>query len=183
MRSHLFTQAFPVVTASAYCEEPTAGPTTVPTAVVWQPFAVCCWSACTFLGCHSPRRWCSRYGLLEALLRACCVAMPSHTLGLAAGLTAGAHAAAGNTRTLILEGNAEAGRKILVSGGTRCNVCPGSLDQQRDFITESSQSALRAILKSWNLSSCLAWYAFSSCTVLAVHSCSRDSNCLLGLKA
>ncbi|KAK9791604.1 hypothetical protein WJX73_004142 [Symbiochloris irregularis] len=75
----------------------------------------------------------------------------------AAGLTAGYFAAKADSRALILERNKEAGKKILISGGTRCNVCPGSLDIQRDFITESSTSALRAILKSWDLGSCIAW--------------------------
>lgn len=47
----------------------------------------------------------------------------------------------------MLEKMEEAGKKILISGGTRCNVLPGDVDLQRDFVTESSQSALRAVFR------------------------------------
>ncbi|XZE54059.1 NAD(P)/FAD-dependent oxidoreductase [Planctomycetaceae bacterium SH139] len=40
----------------------------------------------------------------------------------AAGLLAAARAAAGGARTLVLEKNRKAGVKILMSGGTRCNL-------------------------------------------------------------
>src|SRR5476651_2132286 len=40
----------------------------------------------------------------------------------AAGLMAGIHAAERGRRTLVLEKNRKAGVKILMSGGTRCNI-------------------------------------------------------------
>src|SRR5437667_4518149 len=40
----------------------------------------------------------------------------------AAGLLAAAHSAEGGRKTLLLEKNRRAGVKILMSGGTRCNI-------------------------------------------------------------
>ena len=40
------------------------------------------------------------------------------------------------------------------------NVLPMEVDIQRDFFTESSPSALRAIFSSWNLDGCKQWCAF-----------------------
>ena len=37
-----------------------------------------------------------------------------------------------------------------------------SLDLQRDFFTESSQSALRAIFASWTLDGCKEWWGLSA---------------------
>ena len=52
----------------------------------------------------------------------------------------------------MLEKTPEAGRKILISGGQRCNVLPaGPIDLQRDFTTESSLSALRAVFRCLKL--------------------------------
>lgn len=47
--------------------------------------------------------------------------------------------------------------QILISGGTRCNVLPAEVDLQRDFVTESSRSALRAVFSSWSLDDCSFW--------------------------
>jgi len=47
----------------------------------------------------------------------------------------------------VVEKMEEAGRKILISGGARCNVLPAEVDLARDYVTESSQSALRAIFR------------------------------------
>lgn len=37
------------------------------------------------------------------------------------------------------------------------NVLPMEVDVQRDFVTESSPSALRAIFASWSLEDCKRW--------------------------
>lgn len=68
----------------------------------------------------------------------------------AAGLMAAIHAAESDARVLLLERTAEGGRKILISGGGRCNILPGVLDETR-FITASSVNSLRNILRSWPL--------------------------------
>jgi predicted Rossmann fold flavoprotein len=66
----------------------------------------------------------------------------------AAGLLAAIHAAAQGCKVLLLERNADGGRKILISGGGRCNVLPGRLAEDR-FVTSSSMNSLRKILRSW----------------------------------
>jgi hypothetical protein len=58
---------------------------------------------------------------------------------------------------VVLEKNDEAGRKILISGGTRCNVLPASVDLSTDYFTESSASALRAAFSGWTLAECQQW--------------------------
>ena len=51
---------------------------------------------------------------------------------------------------LLLERTRDGGRKILISGGGRCNILPASLDESR-FVTDSSTNTLRLILRSWPL--------------------------------
>ena len=51
---------------------------------------------------------------------------------------------------LLLERTQDGGRKILISGGGRCNILPSSADLSR-FVTDSSPNSLRNILKSWPL--------------------------------
>lgn len=68
----------------------------------------------------------------------------------AAGWMAASHAAASGARVLLLERTADGGRKILISGGGRCNVLPADLDERR-FVTASSPHSLRKILRSWPL--------------------------------
>ncbi len=53
-------------------------------------------------------------------------------------------------RVLVLERTPDGGRKILVSGGGRCNILPSSVDPGR-FVTDSSPNTLRKILTSWPL--------------------------------
>lgn len=52
--------------------------------------------------------------------------------------------------TVLLERTRDGGRKILISGGGRCNVLPARLDETR-FVTDSSPNALRKIVRSWPL--------------------------------
>lgn len=70
----------------------------------------------------------------------------------AAGLLAAISAAgaAGGRRVLLMERTRDGGRKILVSGGGRCNVLPSRLEPAR-FVTDSSPNTLRKILLSWPL--------------------------------
>ena len=68
----------------------------------------------------------------------------------AAGLMAAIFAAGHGRRVLLLERTRDGGRKILVSGGGRCNVLPSAVDASR-FVTNSSPNTLRKILSSWPL--------------------------------
>ena len=58
--------------------------------------------------------------------------------------------AADGRRVLLLERTRDGGRKILVSGGGRCNVLPSQLAPGR-FVTDSSPNTLRKMLLSWPL--------------------------------
>jgi len=69
----------------------------------------------------------------------------------AAGLLAAITAASAGRRVLLLERTRDGGRKILVSGGGRCNVLPSQLEPAR-FVTDSSPNTLRKMLLSWPLS-------------------------------
>jgi predicted Rossmann fold flavoprotein len=68
----------------------------------------------------------------------------------AAGAVAAIFAAGGPRKVLLLERTRDGGRKILVSGGGRCNVLPSELAPAR-FVTESSPNTLRKMLLSWPL--------------------------------
>jgi predicted Rossmann fold flavoprotein len=68
----------------------------------------------------------------------------------AAGLMAAIHAAGSGARVILLERLNDGGRKILISGGGRCNVLPAALDERR-FVTASSTSSMRKILRAWPL--------------------------------
>jgi predicted Rossmann fold flavoprotein len=68
----------------------------------------------------------------------------------AAGLLAAIFAAEGGARTLLLERTRDGGRKILISGGGRCNVLPSVLDPER-FVTASSRHVMKRLLRSWPL--------------------------------
>mgnify|MGYP001202507475 CR=1 FL=1 len=68
----------------------------------------------------------------------------------AAGSMAAIFAATGGARTVLLERTRDGGRKILISGGGRCNVLPAQLDESR-FVTDSSSPTLGNIVRSWPL--------------------------------
>ena len=51
---------------------------------------------------------------------------------------------------MLVERTSDGGRKILISGGGRCNVLPAALEPER-FITASPPHLLRHILRSWPL--------------------------------
>jgi predicted flavoprotein YhiN len=52
-------------------------------------------------------------------------------------------AARGGAETILLERTRDGGRKILISGGGRCNVLPMQVDESR-FVTDSLQRAADA---------------------------------------
>ncbi|MCU0617167.1 MAG: aminoacetone oxidase family FAD-binding enzyme [Gemmatimonadaceae bacterium] len=68
----------------------------------------------------------------------------------AAGTMAAIHAAMHGADVTLLERTADGGRKILISGGGRCNVLPMQLDESR-FETDSSRNTLRRLLRAWPL--------------------------------
>jgi len=68
----------------------------------------------------------------------------------AAGTMAAIFAAERGAETTLIERTRDGGRKILISGGGRCNVLPLRLDESR-FVTDSSPNTLRRIVRSWPL--------------------------------
>ncbi len=68
----------------------------------------------------------------------------------AAGTMAAIFAARAGAHAVLLERTKDGGRKILISGGGRCNVLPSKLDERR-FVTDSSPNTLRKIVRSWPL--------------------------------
>ena len=75
----------------------------------------------------------------------------------AAGTMAAIFAATAGAETLLLESTRDGGRKILISGGGRCNVLPARVDETR-FVTDSSPHTLRNILRSWPLAEQIAFF-------------------------
>lgn len=80
----------------------------------------------------------------------------------AAGLTAAYFAAVTQkdaktvVRVTVYEKTKESGKKILMSGGARCNVLPveATID---DYVTDSNPRLAKAILQSWTVPKCLSW--------------------------
>jgi len=68
----------------------------------------------------------------------------------AAGLLAAAFAAGAGRRVVLLERTRDGGRKILISGGGRCNILPSEVEPEW-FVTDSSPHSLRNILRTWPL--------------------------------
>jgi predicted Rossmann fold flavoprotein len=69
----------------------------------------------------------------------------------AAGLLAAVFATSpSGPPVVLLERTADGGRKILISGGGRCNVLPSVLAPER-FVTDSPPHLLRGMLRSWPL--------------------------------
>src|SRR4051794_4698482 len=75
----------------------------------------------------------------------------------AAGTMAAIFAASVGAETLLLESTRDGGRKILISGGGRCNILPARVDERR-FITDSSPNTLRKMLRSWPLPEQIAFF-------------------------
>src|ERR671912_230709 len=68
----------------------------------------------------------------------------------AAGLVAAAFASAGGAQVVLLERTKDGGRKILISGGGRCNVLPSALAPER-FVSDSPAHLVRGMLRDWPL--------------------------------
>ncbi len=68
----------------------------------------------------------------------------------AAGLMAAAFAAEAGAEVVLLEKTRTGGKKIVVSGGGRCNVLPSVAAPER-FVTHSSPNTLRKLLLAWPL--------------------------------
>src|SRR3990172_7949036 len=75
----------------------------------------------------------------------------------AAGSMAAIFAASAGAQTLLLERTKDGGRKILISGGGRCNVLPVRVDESR-FVTDSSPNILRKMVRSWPLQEQIAFF-------------------------
>ena len=75
----------------------------------------------------------------------------------AAGTMAAIFAAEAGAETILLERTRDGGRKILISGGGRCNVLPARLDETR-YVTDSSHNTLRKIIRSWPLTEQIAFF-------------------------
>jgi predicted Rossmann fold flavoprotein len=68
----------------------------------------------------------------------------------AAGTMAAIFAASAGNPTLLLERTRDGGRKILISGGGRCNILPSRVEPGQYF-TSSSRNTLKKMLLSWPL--------------------------------
>ncbi len=68
----------------------------------------------------------------------------------AAGLVAAIFARTSNQPVRLLERTSDGGRKILISGGGRCNILPSVLHPET-FVTDSPAHLLRGMLRSWPL--------------------------------
>jgi predicted Rossmann fold flavoprotein len=75
----------------------------------------------------------------------------------AAGTMAAIHAARTGASTTLVERTRDGGRKILISGGGRCNVLPAVLDETR-FVTDSSPNTLRKMLRAWPLAEQVSFF-------------------------
>src|ERR1041385_3314157 len=68
----------------------------------------------------------------------------------AAGIVAAGFAARAGARVQLLERTRDGGRKILISGGGRCNILPSRADPAQ-YVTASSPHIVKQILRSWPL--------------------------------
>jgi hypothetical protein len=75
----------------------------------------------------------------------------------AAGLMAALFAARAGVDVVLLERTDDGGRKILISGGGRCNILP-SVAQPERYVTASSPNTLRKMLRSWPLAEQVAFF-------------------------
>ena len=68
----------------------------------------------------------------------------------AAGLAAAIFAGTSSRTVTLIETTSDGGRKILISGGGRCNVLPQALEPGR-FVSDSAASLVQRFLRSWPL--------------------------------
>jgi hypothetical protein len=86
--------------------------------------------------------------------------MPSKSIVVvgagAAGLTAAIRAAEGGARVALLNAHPKVGLKILMSGGTRCNVTHREVSE-RDF-NGGSRAVIRRVLAEFPVEQTLSWF-------------------------
>jgi predicted Rossmann fold flavoprotein len=75
----------------------------------------------------------------------------------AAGTMAAIFAASSGAEVVLVERTRDGGRKILISGGGRCNVLPLRVDESR-FVTDSSPNLLRKMVRAWPLAEQRAFF-------------------------
>ena len=75
----------------------------------------------------------------------------------AAGLAAAIFARAGERPVTVIESTDDGGRKILISGGGRCNILPDKLEPRR-FVTDSPAPLVQRLLRSWPLNAQRAFF-------------------------
>jgi hypothetical protein len=75
----------------------------------------------------------------------------------AAGLLATLTAARRGVDVVLVESTDDGGRKILISGGGRCNILPSVVQPER-YVTGSSRNTLRKMLLSWPLTEQRAFF-------------------------
>lgn len=68
----------------------------------------------------------------------------------AAGTMAAGWAASAGAEVVLVERTRQGGKKIVVSGGGRCNVLPSEVDVRR-FVSESPMHLVRRMLATWPL--------------------------------
>ena len=68
----------------------------------------------------------------------------------AAGLMAAIWAARAGQKVVVLESTAQAGKKILISGGGRCNLLPSVIDVN-DYYSNSSDNVIKRLFRTWPL--------------------------------
>jgi predicted Rossmann fold flavoprotein len=68
----------------------------------------------------------------------------------AAGLLAALTATRAGAPVVLIERTPDGGRKILISGGGRCNILPAAAQPER-YVTDSSPNTLKRMLRAWPL--------------------------------
>lgn len=66
-------------------------------------------------------------------------------------------AARSGADTVLCEGSSACGRKILISGGGRCNLLP-SESSVNDFFSTGSQNVLKRLFRTWRLPDCREFF-------------------------
>ena len=84
----------------------------------------------------------------------------------AAGLVAAIFARRAGATVVVCEKTADGGRKILISGGGRCNILPEAIEAER-FVTDSPAHIVRRLLRSWPLDDQRAFFERDVGTPLA----------------
>jgi predicted flavoprotein YhiN len=82
----------------------------------------------------------------------------------AAGLTAAINAARGGARVTLLNAHPRVGLKILMSGGTRCNVTHATVSE-RDF-QGGSPNVIRRVLRAFPAAMTVEWFERELCVPL-----------------